>query len=153
MQFINVLSAPIFLERRSAPAPALKKGGPLPHRSFWKKGVALLLRSQIREWHSFIALFKKKYIRRKFFFANFRFKEKKELQKKRKPEKKEGEKRAAPLPLFTLKKEGHSHIAPDDKKEWHSSFARNLGSGTRERRSKECRSCTHCHWVIAQSNL
>ena len=37
-----MLSAPIFLERRSAPAPALKKGGPLPHRSFWKKGVALL---------------------------------------------------------------------------------------------------------------
>jgi hypothetical protein len=41
------------------------------------------------------------------------------------------------------KYEGHSHIAPGDKKEWHSSFARNLGSGTRERRSKECRSSTH----------
>ena len=52
----------------------------------------------------------------------------------------EGEKRAAP----SLKKECHSHIAPFDKKEWHSSFALNLGSGARERRSKECRSLTHC---------
>jgi hypothetical protein len=33
-EIINVLSAPIFLERRSAPAPALEKGLPLPHRSF-----------------------------------------------------------------------------------------------------------------------
>ena len=30
----SVLSAPIFLEWRSAPAPALKKGVPLAHRSF-----------------------------------------------------------------------------------------------------------------------
>ena len=28
------------------------------------------------------------------------------------------------------KYEGHSHIAPFDKKEWHSYFALNLGSGT-----------------------
>jgi hypothetical protein len=42
------------------------------------------------------------------------------------------------------KYEGHSHIAPFDKKDWHSYFALNLGSGTHERRSKECRSCTHC---------
>ena len=40
------------------------------------------------------------------------------------------------------KYEGHSHIAPFDKKEWHSYFALSLGSGTHERRSKECRSCT-----------
>ena len=38
------------------------------------------------------------------------------------------------------KYECHSHIAPFDKKEWHSSFAPNFGSGTQERRSKECRS-------------
>ena len=42
---VNVLSAPIFLEWRSAPAPALEKGVPLPHRSFGKKGVALFYRS------------------------------------------------------------------------------------------------------------
>ena len=45
VQTLNVISAPIFLEWRSAPAPALKKGVPLPHRSFWKKGVALFYRS------------------------------------------------------------------------------------------------------------
>ena len=33
-EMINVLSAPIILEGRSAPTPALKKGGPLPLRSF-----------------------------------------------------------------------------------------------------------------------
>jgi hypothetical protein len=31
--------------------------------------------------------------------------------------------------LLLLKKEGHSHTSPFEKKEWHSSFALNLGSG------------------------
>ena len=37
------------------------------------------------------------------------------------------------------KYECHSHIAPLDKKEWHSSFAPYFGSG-----AQECRSLTHC---------
>ena len=41
------------------------------------------------------------------------------------------------------KKEWKKRAAHFDKKEWHSSFPPNLGGGTRERRSKECRSCTH----------
>ena len=57
--------------------------------------------------------------------------------------KKEGKERAAPIFALLQKKECHSHIAPSDKKEWHSSFAPNFGSGARERRSKECRSLTH----------
>jgi hypothetical protein len=69
------------------------------------------------------------------------------LQKEKKTEKKRGKR--GPLP--PLKKECHSHIAPVDKKEWHSSFARNLGSGTHERRSKECRSCTH--WIFVYTWL
>ena len=42
-----------------------------------------------------------------------------------------------------LKYECHSHIAPFDKKEWHSFFAPYFGSGAQEWRSKECRSLTH----------
>ena len=45
--FNNVLSAPIFLECRSAPAPLSKKGVALPYRSLRKKGVALPYRSFI----------------------------------------------------------------------------------------------------------
>ena len=65
-------------------------------------------------------------------------------RKKRNVKKKEGKERAAPIFALLQKKECHSHIAPSDKKEWHSSFAPNFGSGARERRSKECRSLTHC---------
>ena len=41
-------------------------------------------------------------------------------------------------------KEGRSYCRSPQKYEGHSHIARNLGSGTRERRSKECRSLTHC---------
>ena len=52
----NVLSAPLFLECRSAPAPYGKKGVALPNRSFRKKGVALPHRSFVKRVHSFSAL-------------------------------------------------------------------------------------------------
>ena len=68
-------------------------------------------------------------------------------RKKNKCPKKEGKERAALIFALLQKKECHSHIAPSDKKEWHSSFAPNFGSGAWERRSKECRSLTH--WKTA----
>jgi hypothetical protein len=50
---------------------------------------------------------------------------------------KKREKRGPLICRSPQKYEGHSQIAPANKKEWHSSFAPNLGS-------KKCRSCTHC---------
>ena len=72
------------------------------------------------------------------------FKEKNKRQEKKKTKKKRVGKEGHSYCHSPQIYEGHSHIAPVDKKEWHSSFARNLGSGARERRSKECHSCTHC---------
>ena len=65
------------------------------------------------------------------------------MKKVGKSQKKRGGKKDRSYFRSPQKYECHSHIASFDKKEWHSSFALNLGSGTRERRSKECRSLTH----------
>ena len=54
--------------------------------------------------------------------------------------KKRGEKEGRSYFRSPQKYECHSHIAPFDKKEWHSSFAPYFGSGAQEWRSKEFRS-------------
>ena len=65
-----MLSAPVFLECRSAPTPYGKKGVALPNRSFWKKGVALPNRSFMKRMHSFSALFLKTFKSfLRFFFS------------------------------------------------------------------------------------
>jgi hypothetical protein len=66
------------------------------------------------------------------------------IKKVGKSQKKRGEKEGRSYFRSPQKYECHSHITPFDKKEWHSSFAPNIGSGAQEWRSKECRSLTHC---------
>jgi hypothetical protein len=63
--------------------------------------------------------------------------------------KKRGEKEGRSYFRSSQKYECHSQIAPFDKKEWHSSFAPDFGSGAQEWRSKECRSLTH--WTFLTS--
>ena len=65
------------------------------------------------------------------------------MKKVGKSQKKRGGKEGCSYFCSTQKYECHSHIAPFDKKEWHSSFTPDFGSGTQEWRSKECRSLTH----------
>ena len=68
-------------------------------------------------------------------------------KKSRKKSEKRGWKEGRSYFRSPQKYECHSHIAPFDKKEWHSSFAPNFGSGTQEWRSKEWRSLTHCNKI------
>ena len=64
-------------------------------------------------------------------------------KKSRKKSEKRGEKEGRSYFHSPQKSKCHSHIAPFDKKEWHSSFAPHFGSGAQEWRSKACRSLTH----------
>jgi hypothetical protein len=70
------------------------------------------------------------------------------IKKVGKSQKKRGEKEGRSYFRSPQKYECHSHITPFDKKEWHSSFAPDFGSGAQEWCSKECRSLTHCRNVI-----
>jgi hypothetical protein len=70
------------------------------------------------------------------------------IKKVGKSQKKRGEKEGRSYFRSPQKYECHSHIAPFDKKEWHSSFAPDFVSGAQECRSKECRSLTHCVYQL-----
>jgi len=67
----------------------------------------------------------------------------KECQKKENFRKKRVKEEGRSYFRFPQKNECHSHIAPFDKKEWHSSFPPFFRSGAQEWRSKEWRSLTH----------
>ena len=64
-----------------------------------------------------------------FLKMNSRIVSKRKINVRKKKKKKRGGKEGRSYCCSPQKYEGHSHIAPVDKKEWHSSFALNLGSG------------------------
>ena len=66
------------------------------------------------------------------------------MKKVGKSQKKEGKKRAAHIFALLKNMSATPTLLLLIKKEWHSSFAPDFGSGAQEWRSKECRSLTHC---------